>query len=531
MKNNITLLFLFVCIGVFAQDGLTTKTVSIFKNGAGFFIKEGTIQPKNKVHTFDFKELPQASFGTFWISNPHLKEIKSFTKEYLKPREREVEFLPTSTLQLLQTNVNKKATLFLNSDNSYSGTIRGVSSALVILEQENGQWLNLPHSKVQWVTLAEKPAKMRTEKVKDTVKTNKQIVEMLFENNQKQNLDLVYFRNGIGWLPSYKIELINDNTARISMQAGVTNDAEDLKNVDLNFVVGYPNIKYFNQNDIFHSGHFNTFASRISNQRFQNVAQINDLATRAGSISYSEFSGPTNLSGSASQSPPSLTGESEEDLYFYTLKNITLKKGGRAFFQVFQEDVPYEHLYEVKLNNNHNNYYNYQRVANNDPFRNKVWHTIKLKNKTKNAWTTGAAMVLKKDGNSVRPISQDDLNYTSIEGERTLKLTIAPDVSVIDKEKETNRIVRQKLDDKYHYDIVTVAGTIELRNYKDKKIRLDVKRSIVGNMQSSEPKMLIAEQVNVNNRYNKTNEICWEIELKAGEEKKIEYQYKVYVRR
>jgi hypothetical protein len=37
--------------------------------------------------------------------------------------------------------------------------------------------------------------------------------------------------------------------------------------------------------------------------------------------------------------------------------------------------------------------------------------------------------------------------------------------------------------------------------------------------------------VNLNNLYNKTNDVCWELELDAGEEKTIEYEYKVFVRR
>jgi hypothetical protein len=308
----------------------------------------------------------------------------------------------------------------------------------------------------------------------------------------------------------------------------VTNDAEDLENVDLNFVVGYPNIKYANTPDLFHSGSLQNILNN-QNSANQNFMQFNDMANRGSSIGYNTLSSVQVTSNK--QKIPNLKGESDEDLYFYNLKNVTLPKGGRAYYTIFEAKVGYEHIYEVKLTPNHNNYYKYQQVTFDDPNRNKVWHTINLKNKTKHAWTNGAAMVVKKDGQSVKPISQDDLPYTSIGDENALKLTLAPDVSVRDKEEEENRLIRQQQADKYYYDVVTVKGEVKLHNFKDKKINLKVSKTIVGTLNKSSLEWLSVKRVNLNNLYNKTNDVCWELELDAGEEKTIEYEYKVFVRR
>ena len=185
----------------------------------------------------------------------------------------------------------------------------------------------------------------------------------------------------------------------------------------------------------------------------------------------------------------------------------------------------------MKLSPNHNNYYKYQQITFDNPYRNKVWHTINLKNKTEHAWTNGAAMVVKKDGKTVKPISQDDLPYTSIGDENALKLTLAPDVSVRDKEEELNRLIRQQQADKYYYDVVTVKGEVKLHNFKNKKINLKVSKTIVGTLKESSLEWLSVKRVNLNNLYNKTNEVCWELKLDAGEKKIIEYEYQVFVRR
>jgi hypothetical protein len=527
MKKNILLLCLFFCsVTVFGQTGFTTKTVSIFKNGNGFFVKEGKIQPKEKKFTIKMEDMPRTAFGTFWISSNHLKHLTSYQKEFVKMKTYDRNYLPVNKNKLITDNVGKAAVFHLSAEQKLEGKIVGLNQNMLMIEN-NGEWTTIPLSMVQWITLKERPKGTIMRSVTDTLREKRNIVELAFSNNSKQNMDLIYFRNGIGWLPNYKVELLSDKEARITMKAGVTNDAEDLDNVDLNFVVGYPNIKYANTPDLFHSG---SIQNILNNQRSanQNFMEFNDMANRSA-VGYNTLSSVQVTANK--QKVPNLKGESDEDLYFYNLKNVTLPKGGRAYYTIFEAKVGYEHIYEVKLTPNHNNYYKYQQVTFDDPNRNKVWHTINLKNKTKHAWTNGAAMVVKKDGQSVKPISQDDLPYTSIGDENALKLTLAPDVSIRDKEEEENRLIRQQQADKYYYDVVTVKGEVKLHNFKDKKINLKVSKTIVGTLNKSSLEWLSVKRVNLNNLYNKTNDVCWELELDAGEEKTIEYEYKVFVRR
>ena len=532
MKPYILVFFCLLSVSLLAQEGFDTKTVSIFKNGNAFFIKNGTVQPKDNKHSIDLTEIPRAAYGTFWMSNDYLKHLTSYHKEIETPRTFKSQNLPKSNADFLKDNTGKNATLYLAGSQSYTGKIVGVTNALVVLEVE-GQWMSLPHTIVEYVILKSKPTGIEVVSKKDTLRKKKSIVELEFTNNQKQNIDLVYFRGGLGWIPSYKIELTSDKKAKISMQAAVSNDAEDLKNVDINFVVGYPNIKYGSSPIIFYSGGFQNIINQL-NSNSNNFVQFNDRALRGGAYEYDDFSGisssSVSVNGGSSQ-VPNLKSDAEEDLYFYNLKNVTLPKGGRAYYAVFEEEVEYEHVYDVSLTANHNNYYNYQQVSFDDPYRNKVWHTINLKNNTKHAWTSGAAMVLKNDGKTLRPISQDDLPYTSIGHENGLKLTLAPDVSVRDKEEEANRVMRQKQSDSYFYDIVTVKGEVKLHNFKNKKIELKVNKTIVGILKTSQPEWQTLKRVNIANPYNKTNNVCWEVTLKPGEKLTIEYEYQVYVRR
>lgn len=533
MKNYLILLTILLSISsLAAQKDFTTKTVTVFKNNSGFFTKEGAVRPKNKQHFFDLETMPKAAYGTFWLSGQNLMHLTSYEKEMISVKEISREYIPNQHYDFLKLNKSKKVKLFVRGDITFNGTITEVSPSLVFLQLESGELLSLPINEIRYIILLEKSNEFKTTTRSDTTKTNKQIVELQFKNNKQQNLDLVYFQNGIGWTPSYKIELQPKSKAKITMQAALSNQAEDLENVNINFVVGYPNIKYANTLDILFN---DTNISKIINQNGQNknnYVQFLDRGRRGtGNYYVNGVSSGGNSADNTSANSSNIKSVAEEDFYFYNLNNISLPKGGRGYFSIFETTVPYQDLYEVDLVKNHNNYYAYQPYDYKDEFRNKVWHILKLENKSKHAWTSGAAMVVKKDGNTVRPISQDDLNYVPMQGSGKLKLTISPDVSVKDYEKEKARTPRKMQSDGYKYEVITVAGEIKIQNFKSKDIQLNIKKTIVGNLLNSNFDWLKSGRVNIQIPLNKINEVCWEMKLKAGEKKVIEYEYDVYVRR
>lgn len=61
---------------------------------------------------------------------------------------------------------------------------------------------------------------------------------------EHHRLDMLYFRPGIRWIPTYRIELLDEDTARIAMQAEILNEAEDFENTPVDFVVGVPTFKF-----------------------------------------------------------------------------------------------------------------------------------------------------------------------------------------------------------------------------------------------------------------------------------------------
>ncbi|MBI4645477.1 MAG: hypothetical protein HY738_02505 [Bacteroidia bacterium] len=227
-------------------------------------------------------------------------------------------------------------------------------------------------------------------------------------------------------------------------------------------------------------------------------------------------------------------GGSREDLYFYKCSNIFLKKGERASYELLSAKLLYEHVYEVTLPQNTLNYSYYYSDRDKDAgTTNKVWHSIKLNNNTQMPWTTGTAMVVKYENGTNKPVSQDILKYSPVKSETYLKITISPDISVKDTDKEKNRMEKAKKRNSNYYDQLTIEGSIQIKNYKDKPVKLTINRDIYGELIKSDINWSFTKVLNDNyyyyNNINPLNNVKWELELNGGEEKEVIYSYTLYI--
>ena len=224
-------------------------------------------------------------------------------------------------------------------------------------------------------------------------------------------------------------------------------------------------------------------------------------------------------------------GTAIEDLFFYSLDNIMIKKGERALLDIFTAEIPVEHVYEVILGQNSASYttaYSFEQQ------KLPVIHTLKLTNTSDYVWTSAPAMVVKNDKGKISPVSQDLLKYTSKKDNINIKLTEAPDVAIKFSEKEVSRKVNDKTikeanNRMRYYDMVTIESEIEIQNYKSKEIRLDTKRAIIGKLGESNEKWKLAPRLQNYDSYNPFTDVCWELKIKPGETKKIIYRYEIFV--
>jgi len=536
MKNYLSILFCLLFITVQGQEtknDFNTKSISVFKNSSAFFIKEGTVNTKNGVYKMT-NHFPTALFGTLWIHSPegHLQHISSFQDEVNKKQTTPATSIP----MMIRLNQGKKMKIWLSDEESHEGIVEAIDSSKmtnpgsptislqaqhIVTFKTGDQWLTIPMALIKRVSFMEKPEQLYSSEIKE----KKNILQVDFSNKKKkQRLDMMYLSGGMNWTPMYLMELTSDTRAKLTLRSELKNNIEDIKNTDINFVVGVPNFLYANRPIALID--FMTNIPVIQQGNFQNFSNIRQTQ----SLNYGIEA--TSASGISSNAIGGVEGEVNEDLFFYSLKNVSLKKGGKAHYQLFKDEIDIAHIYEVNIQQNQENkgYYQKEFLFSEDN-QNRVIHSVKLENSTPYPWTTGSIMVVNTEG-TTKPVSQDLLKYTSIKVNTFVKLTEAPDVRVKHAEKEISRELRVKkhhTNKNYYFDYVTVEGEIKIKNYKAKDIDLNIRRTIVGELLDTSTEWLKAERVNRSASYNRITDVCWETSLGAGKELVIKYQYKVYV--
>jgi len=521
----------------FSQNTEKGQRVAVFKNGTGFFFNPMVLKAEKdgeQKGKFIIKSLPEALFGTFWFytNGKPINSLKSYESEESGKKEK-----ATSLPEMLYGNSGETVEITLNStkESEIVGKIQNVNLQTGML------FLETTKPKVGFMVIAISEIKAisftKTPNTDFSPTSKKRIIEVEIDKaSSQENVEMAYLQRGIGWLPSYLINLKDDKKAQIILRAELVNDAEDIKDATLSLVVGVPNFKYdrlvspfvSNQSleDFLNQLNGNNAGYALSNNRMSNMI-TSQTASYGGAMEMDAYGGGGNTD--------EIETQSQEDLFFYTKNGVSLPKGGRALYSLFNEEVEYKHIYEVELPQN--NGYNVVYKQDNEQ-RNDVYHSLELKNSTDFPWTTGTAMVTQprktKEGTvsataDPQVLSQDMLKYTAKTSKSMLRLTIAPDVMVKDNEQETERetdIKKQKI----VYDLIKVTATVEVKNYKDKEINLKISRTIIGEMLKTDSDWENKKRPNYY-AINPINDVTWEVKLEKGESKTITYSYQFYVRK
>jgi hypothetical protein len=360
-------------------------------------------------------------------------------------------------------------------------------------------------------------------------------IEMLAHlANPKQGdwISASYLAQGITWAPSYLIDISDPKKAQLSAKALVINEAEDLEKTHVDLITGFPNLQFADiSSPLSRKQSLADFLNALArgpgraeaSVLTQNVADFYGDSRRGGGMGGGGSPGPLGPGyGSAA------AGQAAEDLFLYPLEDITLARGETGYYPLFTETVPYTEIYEWTIPD-YINPEGYYRPQQGDQPKSPeiVWHSLRLDNAMSLPWTTAPAQIM-KDG---QIIGQDTLNYTAPKAEATVKITRAVSVKVEQKELETSRERDALTLYGHHFDRVTIEGTLEVRNYKDKSVSLEVTKTLSGEVSNTSPAAEDAVLARGIKAMNPTHALTWKLDVEPGETKQITYTYAALIRR
>ncbi len=531
------------------------EKVALFKNGLGFFNATATLPPNAK--TVRIGQLPVPAFGTFWVGYPKNLKVRSLITSMA---DVEVKTPVQSIGQLLQANPGRKVTIRTGSGEQdiVEGVIVKDPAEAEPAEPPNPYFMDVRRR--QYDHYGHYPSGVPSPANLLLVKTDKGIVALSagsilradFDGGepnastmakQKQprmrieleqpaaadeKISLSYLAQGATWAPSYLIDLSDDKTAKFSAHALIINELTDLKNVKLDLVTGFPNIKFGEVlSPIAMSQKLEDFmnslaAGRSSNRRERGGIMAQQARVMTNAAPYHDSDSPVLPSYSTAAE-----GMLAEDLFLYPVENFSLRKGETAWIPLFTAEMPYRHIYTWHIDDS---------IGKEDRRQNdrdkpeilgeEVWHSCRLVNNLKMPLSTAATEFVKNGGVT----GQDICYYTAPGAETTIRINRAMNLLAEQAEVELER--KRSAAEFYgcRYDLVKVRGELKLKSRLDKPAAVEVGKELSGEVLETAPVSKDVPTAKGLKQVNPKHTLTWEVELKPGEELKISYTYQLYIR-
>ncbi|MBX9686574.1 MAG: hypothetical protein K2X27_07715 [Candidatus Obscuribacterales bacterium] len=561
-------------LSVLAQ--MPVKEVTTFKDGHAFLLHEGSM-PCDSHGNVVMDYLPAPVLGTFWPfsadKNARLSSVTASKHRVSVPRSalnvREfVEANPGAHIELfeIKNGASQNATTV-----SYEAEILGIpqrsSEELERTSPPNsGEQLPefadcvlvktatgvsaVPLSKIDHITFKSGyEAKLSREEFRNLLTLKLDWGKA--QSRTTADVGMMYLQKGIRWIPQYKVNIDGNGSAKVKLQATLVNDLTDLKDVTVNLVVGVPSFAFKDNIDpISLQETLAAVSSRIADRRshmnylsnaiMSQTAQMRDESVAAGA-----------------EAPELPTGSSNEDLFVFTVKHVSLAKGQRMTLPVYETELSYKDVYTLtipfspppEIVQNFN--YSQQSEIERQSHAPKFMHKLRLTNKSAYPLSTAPALLLKND----KVIAQGTMTYTAVGASNDIPLTTAVDLKIKKQDKEIQRVPNAASWQGDQYGRVDLSGMISTTNYGNSPAEIEVVRYVLGKTGKADHEGK-SEMVNVFedyeflpdgeslhpvwwgwyswpnwwSRFNGVGKISWKQNLKPKESLDLNYNWSYYWR-
>ncbi len=512
-----------------------SSRVVVFKDGHALIVRTFTAVT-DEHGDVQLDDVPDAAvLGTFWATarQGDLVGMHAGYREVSTPQKR--EFVATMHHGLLKANRGRRVEVRYRDGATFTGKVQEVlgegdeeRGGMFVLRTADGVVV-LSTKNIRSI-VTDELVTSRTEEV--TTTTRQKVLTLRFgEPNARRDITLTYFRPGLRWIPTYRFDLESAKKGKLTLQAEIINEAEDVSGLPIDVVVGVPNFRFKD-----------AVSPLILEARMKQTlaAVAPTLMSQSQSFSNATYSAaPIEARTAAVAAVPSeLAGSLQGDLFYFSLPAMQLAKGDRAAVRVFERSVPYRHVYtwDLQLKTGDEARTPAQIGSPLHIGKNEVWHQLELTNETDTVWTTGAVMVM-SDG---RPVSQELLTYTSRGDRGRVPLTISVETRGTADEVETGRQLDALTWERVHYAKVDRRATLSLCNHKPEAIDVEIRLELGGRAtKASDEGAIVLGGYRAQDWYayrgsqavNNSSTVTWKRRLKPGETFEPTVDYHHYAQR
>jgi hypothetical protein len=503
-------------------------SVSMFKNGYAFVTREIPITDNSA----KVVEVPTTSLGSlwFWTNEGQVDSVTGVDER--TPASMTIPF--GSSDEILKANIGKKFLFNMlyrdekdgkvtDRRQSVEGILKTFANDMIAVETPEGTFM-LSRSKVDSV-IAKDPLVVLTQEQK--YEQSAHHYKIVTKNNAKSVM-MMSLERGMTWAPGYAIDLSSPEKLIFTAKSTVLNDLLDFDNAKLRLITGFPNIQFQGILDPLTSGmSVDDWLRSISGgapggmqngMGGQGGGGFSNVGGRGGELTRKSAAKEITSGLDVVSFDPSdvslivgnASGEQLEDLFFYDLEKVSLKKGSRSYQYLYQFETPYKRTYSWD-------------GVKGSPIFNK----IKFKNMTGKPISTAAASMFKKG----EVVGQGMMNYTAANTEAELTVSRSLDFTTDSNTELLDRAVGAMKDKKgvAVMDLITYETELEVTNPKPEEVSFQIKLPIQGEVLKTEPKAENEIAKTGIRGQNPSNSLKWEFKLESGKSAKFTVRYKVYV--
>jgi len=475
--------------------------VCLFKNGYGRLQLQGALPAGKNVRLAGVPD--SAVFGSLWWKADDSVKVNRLCAATKDVMAETPEF---GMLGFLTANQGKMATFWLDGDEQATGAFEVKGNHLVVKTEEGIVVLD---------GNVVRRAKIHGDDVSMQSLEKKEVSALALELEEPApgkafSAECLSF--GLSWAPSYRLELEEADSARLSFGATVVNDLIDLESVQLELVFGYPALG--------------------DRERLSPMLAPQDLKSFLGMKHAETFSRPplhalasSNIATAMAEegvgSPGSLADPvaQKEDLFFYGIPSFSCPKGGRVCQRIFSETAPLRHVYawNVPEQDEINRWLRLSpesRRAGATPM--DVWHCVRLANNTGTPWTAGVVECL----SGGRLVACSQMEFTPVGASALLKLnkTLEAPVSFSEVPIGKSQEVGGKL-------VRTMKGTLLISNNSARTMEVEVNKTVAGEPVEASDHGSLSMTVDSSSLRASRGNVKWSFVLAPGEKKELQYAY------
>jgi hypothetical protein len=480
---------------------MPVKEVTVFKDGHALLVHEGAmpVDPDGSVR-LDY--VPSPVLGTFWpYASQNGVKLSAVTSS---PRRVSLRKTALTIKEIIEANTGAACGITETTGKKYTATIVGIPvrnpdelqrnsppgsgdllavKADVVLLKTSAGTQAVPLSKIQDVTIAGGYKSQTSEEEMRNLLTFK--LDWAGQKTATARIGMMYLQNGLRWIPSYKVEIDGKGHAQLWLQATLSNEITDLSDVTMNLVIGVPSFFFKDSQDpIGLQQAIAPVSAYLANNSYTNLAMSNGLMGQMGGFGGGGGGFGRAAGAAAMPAPNPEVGSSEknEDLFLFTVKHVSLKKGQRMTLPITHFGLEYRDLYTVDMpitppreartiGNLNEQQLEMVRLESMP----KAEHKIRLMNKSAYPLTTAPALIISNG----HVLAQAQMTYTSQGAETDLKLTTAVGIKVKKKDQEEQRTPNAANFQGTQYGKVDMEGVVTLTSFQDKAIDIEVRRSVL----------------------------------------------------